>query len=145
MLRLPNKSIVIEDFDDSFTRDESLPNVYKGPRAPVLDGVHLETLGVEDVDGSSTQSPTVLAAVALTPADPTEADTQRPKLVIAPELPVVVMLDCGGGGSILASEVLLTVRGAGDQDWRALECIKAKTDWKTVRSYLGGQQGRRNA
>ena len=35
------------------------------------------------------------------------------------------MLDCGGGGSILASEGLLTVRGAVDQDWRALECIRA--------------------
>ena len=31
----------------------------------------------------------------------------------------------GGGGSILASEGLLTVRGAVDQDWRALECIRA--------------------
>ena len=38
---------------------------------------------------------------------------------------MVVMLDCGGGGSILASEGLLTVRGAVDQDWRALECIRA--------------------
>ena len=75
MSRLPNKSIVIEDFDDSFPGDESLPNVYKGPQGPVLDGVHLETLGVKDVDGSSTQSLTVLAAVALTPADPSEADT----------------------------------------------------------------------
>ena len=57
----------------------------------------------------------VLAAVAFTPADPSEADTQQAKLVIAPELPVV-MLDCWGGGSILASEGLLTVRGAVDQD-----------------------------
>ena len=31
----------------------------------------------------------------------------------------------GGGGSILASEGLLKVRGAVDQDWRALECIRA--------------------
>ena len=38
---------------------------------------------------------------------------------------MVVMLDCGGGGSILASEGLLTVRGAVAQDWRALECIRA--------------------
>ena len=38
---------------------------------------------------------------------------------------MVVMLDCGGGGSILASEGLLTVRGAIDQSWRALECIRA--------------------
>ena len=97
MSRLPNKSIVIEDFDDSFPGDESLPGVYKGPEGPVLDGVHLEALGVEDVDGSSTQSLTVLAAVALTPADPSDADTQQAKLVIAPELPVMVMLDCWGG------------------------------------------------
>ena len=110
MSRLPNKSNVIEDFDDSFPGDDSLPNVYRGPQGPVLDGVHLETLGVEDVDGSSTQSLTILAAVALTPVDLSEADTQQAKLVIAPELPVVVMLDCGGGGSILASEGLLTVR-----------------------------------
>ena len=113
MSRLPNKSNVIEDFDDSFPGDEPLPNVYKGP---VLDCVHLETLGVEGVDGSSTQSLTVLAAVALTLVDPPEADTQQAKLVIAPEFPVVVMLDCGGEGSILASEGLLTVRGAEDQD-----------------------------
>ena len=125
MSRSPARSIVIEDFDDSFPGDESLPNVYKGPQGPVLDGVHLETLGVEDVDGCSTQSLTVLAAVALTPEDPSEADTQKAKLIIAPELPVVVMLDCGGGGSILASEGLLRVRGAVDQDWRALECITA--------------------
>ena len=118
-------SIVIEDFDDSCPGDESLPNAYNWPQGPVLDSVHLETLGVEDVDGSSTQSLTVLAAVALTSADPSEADTQQAKLVIAPELPVVVMLDCGGEGGILASEGLLTVRGAVDQDWRALECIRA--------------------
>ena len=85
----------------------------------------LETLGVEDVDETSTQSFTVLAAVAFTPADPSEADTQHAKLVIAPELPVVVMLDCGREGSILASEGFLTVRGAVDQDRRALECIRA--------------------
>ena len=97
MSRLPNKSIVIEDFDDFFPGNESLPNVHKGPQGPVLDGVHLETLGMEDVDGYSTQSLTVLAAVALTPEDLSEADTQQAKLVIAPELPVVVMLDCGGG------------------------------------------------
>ena len=30
----------------------------------------------------------------------------------------------GGGGSILASEGLLAVRGAVDQDWRAIECIR---------------------
>ena len=114
MSRLPNKSIVIEYFDDSFPGDESLPNGYKGPQGQVLDGVHLETLGVEDVDGSSTQSLTVLAAVARTPADPSEADIQQAKLVIAPEIPVVTMLDCGRGGSILASEGLLTVRGAVD-------------------------------
>ena len=80
---------------------------------------------MEDVDGASTQSFTVLAAVAFTPADPSEADTQHTKLVIASELPVVVMLDCGGGGSILALEGSLTVRGAVDQDRRALECIRA--------------------
>ena len=80
MSRVPNKIIVIEDFDDSLPGDESLPNVYKGPQGPVLDGVHLETLGVEDVDGFSTQSLTVLAAVALTPADPSEADTQQASL-----------------------------------------------------------------
>ena len=125
MSLLPNKSNVIEDFDDSFPGDKSLPNVYKGPQGPVLDGVHLETLGGGDVDETSTQSLAVLAAVAFTPADPSEADTQQAELVIAPELPVVVMLDCGGGGSILASEGLLTVRGAVDQDWTALECIRA--------------------
>ena len=38
---------------------------------------------------------------------------------------MVVMLDCRGEGSILASEGLLTVRGAVDQDCRALECIRA--------------------
>jgi len=144
MSRLPNKSDVIEDFDDSFPGDESLPNVYKGPQGPVLDGVHLETLGVEDVDGTSTQSLAVLAAVAFTPADPSEADTQQAKLVIAPELPVVVMLDCGGGGSILASEGLLTVRGAVDQDWRALECIRANGLDNGAR-LLRVTTGRRNA
>ena len=119
------KRNVIEDFSDSFPGDELLPNVYKGPQRPVLDGVHLETLGVEDVDGTSTQSLAVLAAVALTPVDTSVTHNQQAKLVIAPELPVVVMLDCGGGGSILASEGLMTVRGAVDQDWRALECIRA--------------------
>ena len=59
------------------------------------------------------------------PQRPLEADTQQTKLVIAPELPVVATLDCGGGGSILASEGLRPVREAVDQDWRALECIKA--------------------
>ena len=38
---------------------------------------------------------------------------------------MVVMLDCGGRGSILASEGMLTVREAVEQDWRALECIRA--------------------
>ena len=75
MSLLPNKSIVIEDFDNSFSRDESLPKVYKRSQGPVLDGVHFETLGVEDVDGSRTQSLTVLAAVTLTAADPSRADT----------------------------------------------------------------------
>ena len=92
----PNKSNAIEVFDDSFPGDGSLPNVYKGPRGSVLDSVHLETLGVEDVDGTSTQSLAVLVAVAFTPADLSEADAQQAKLAIAPELPVVVMLDCGG-------------------------------------------------
>ena len=99
--RLPNKSNVIEDFDDSFPGDESLPIVYKGPQGPVIDGVDLETLGVEDVDGSRTQSLAVLAAVALTPVHPSEEDTQQAKLVIAPGLPVVVMLHCGGGAATL--------------------------------------------
>ena len=98
MSRLPRKSNAIEDFDDSFPEDESLPNVYKGPQRPVLQGVHLKTLGVEYVDGTSTQSLAVLVTVAFTPTDPSEADTQQAKLVIAPERPVVVMLDCGGGG-----------------------------------------------
>ena len=124
MSRLPNKSNMIKDIDDSFPRDESLPNVYKRPQGPVLDGVHLETVGVEDVDGTSIQRLAVLAAVAFTPADPSEAHVQQAKLFIAPELPVVVMLDCGAGGSILASEGLLAVRGAVDQDWRAIECIR---------------------
>ena len=96
MSRLPNKSSVIEDFDDYFPGDESLPHVYKGPQGAVLDGVHLETIGVEDVDGTSTQSLAVLTAVALTPVDLSEADTQQAKLAIAPELSVDVMLDCGG-------------------------------------------------
>ena len=50
------------------------------------------------MDGSNTQSLTVLAAVALTPEDPSEAETQQAKLIIEPELLVVVMLNCGGGG-----------------------------------------------
>ena len=130
-------------FGDSFPGDESLPNVYKGPQGPVLDGVHLETLGVEDVDGTSTQSLAVPAAVAFTPADPSEADIQQAKLVIAPERPVVVMIDCGGGGSILASEGLLTVRGAVDQGWRALECIRANgrdNGGKLLRVTTGSQE-----
>ena len=132
--RLPNKTNLIEDFEKFFPGDESLPNVHLGPQGAVLDGVHLETLGVEDVGGSSTQSPTVRAAVALTPADPSETDTQQTKLVIAPERPVVVMLDCAGGSSILALERLLTVRGGVYQNWRTLECIREKTDWIMVRS-----------
>ena len=51
---LPNKSNVTEDFDDSCLGDESLLNVYNGPQGPVLNGVHIETFGVEDVDGTST-------------------------------------------------------------------------------------------
>ena len=43
------------------------------------------------MDGTSTQSVAVLTAVAFTPTDPSEADTRQAKLVIAPELPVVVM------------------------------------------------------
>ena len=66
----PRSGRIIEDFDDPFPGDELLPNVYKGSQGAVLDGVHLETLGVEDVDGTSTQSLAVLAAVAFTPADP---------------------------------------------------------------------------
>ena len=73
-----------------------MPEVYKGPQGPVLDDVHLETSRVKDVDGTSTQNLAVLAAVAFTPADPSEADTQEAKVFIARELPVVVMLDCGG-------------------------------------------------
>ena len=96
MSRLPNKSNAIEDFDDSFAGDESFTNVSKGSQGPVLDGVHLESLGVGNVDGTSTQRLAVLTDVGFTPADPWEADTQQAKLVIALELPVVVMLDCGG-------------------------------------------------
>ena len=48
----------------------------------MLDGVHLETLGVEDVDGTNTLSLAVLATVAFTPAEPSETDTQQAKLVI---------------------------------------------------------------
>ena len=95
------------------------------------------------MDGSSTQSLTVLAAVALTPVDPSEADTQQAKLVIAPDLPMVIMLDFGGGGSILASKGLRTVRGAIDQDWRALECIRANgldNGAKVIRVKTGSQE-----
>ena len=51
MSRLQNKSNMIEDFEDSFPGDESLPIVYKWPHRPVINGIHLGTLGVEDVDG----------------------------------------------------------------------------------------------
>ena len=53
------------------------------------------------MDETSTQSLVVLAAVAFTPADPSETDTEQAELVIAPELPVVVMLDCGGEAASL--------------------------------------------
>ena len=71
-------------------------NGYQGPQGPVLDGVYLATLGVQDVDGTSTQSLAVLEAVAFTPVDLSEADTQQAKIVVAPEPPVVVILECGG-------------------------------------------------
>ena len=48
-----------------------------------------------------------------------------------------------GGGSILASEGLLTVRGAVDQDWRALECIRANgldNGGKLIRVTTGSQE-----
>ena len=112
--RLPNKGIVIEDFDDAFPRDESLPNVYKGPQGPVLDGVHLTPLGVKHVDGSSTQSLTALADVALKPADPSEADNQQAKLVIAPEVSVVV------AQAAIASDARVFI----------LECLKLAV-WKS--------------
>ena len=95
------------------------------------------------MDGTSTQSLAVLAAFVFTPADPSEADTQPAKLGIAPELPVVVMLNCWRGGSILASEGLLTVRGAVDQDWRPLECIRANgldNDARVLRVTTGSQE-----
>lgn len=74
-----------------------MPNVYNRPQGPVLDGIHLDALGMGDVDETSTENMAVRAAATFTPADLSELEIQQAKLVVTQEFPVVVMLACWQG------------------------------------------------
>ena len=80
-------------------------------------------------------SPAAFAAVALTPevneTSPNAAyyaaiDTDTRTTGTKPAPPTAVVLGCGWGKSIWASEGILEVPGATDHDWRALECTRLK-------------------
>jgi len=58
------------------------------------------------------------------------------------DLPVALVLSCGGGGIMMAAEGILDVQAGTDEDWRAVECARFNVDpnIKLVHAVLGGNR-----
>ena len=133
--RLPRFDLPGEDIDVSFPGDSATKLSFRGPQGPVLDGIPLSELGVNDVDyqdGSANSTRlvnnVVVAALAITPPfDEVDSRDSRDSAAILDPTPTAVVLCCGGGGHIHAAEAILDVKAATEHDWRALECARANT------------------
>ena len=104
---------------------------YRGSHGPVLDGIPLGQLGVEDINDNDALPLTVLATVTFTPdlkpvgtnlvGHRSRAYSLDPTLV----LPKAVVMGCVCGGCIRALEDIFDFTGVTYHDRRALECARA--------------------
>ena len=65
--RLPIADAPGADVDDSFPDDSSTWTTYRGPQGPVLDGILVSELGVEEVNTPTGRNPGVMASLVFTP------------------------------------------------------------------------------
>lgn len=146
--RLPRFDVPGKDIDTSFPGDSSTKLSFRGPKGPVLDGIPLSTMGVQDVDyrdgsanDTSTTNVVVVAALAATELFDEQINDNLDESLISTEYkPSAIVLCCGGGGNILAAEDVLEVKAATERDWRALECARvnlAETQPRLVRTSAG--------
>ena len=117
--------------DDSSPGDSMTKGTYRGPRGPVLDGIPLGQLIIEDTNNNGALPLTILAAVPFT-TDLKQVDTNPVghrsrvhSLDPTSTLPKAVVIGCGGGGCIRALENILDFTGVTGHDRRALECARA--------------------
>lgn len=125
-----------------FPDDSSTKTTYQEPKGPVLNGVLLAEPGAGMVETPTIQSVAVAASVIFTPGvaaaatasiitatvvdetAPRDGDRPRNRTLDTEEHPVAVILCYGGGGSLIASEGVVMVKGATDHDWRAPEGVR---------------------
>lgn len=104
--RLPRFEEPGGDIDDSFLDETPNKGAYQGPTGPVLDGIPLSELGVDEVDTSATENIAAAAGVTFTPDKPQPQTTRQSadedkaawwRDLTPYELPTAVVLCCGGG------------------------------------------------
>ena len=132
-----------DDINDVFPGDNGTAGTDQLPKGPILDGVPLTVLGStqEDYKGHVVSSlaiapvisPAAFAAVTLIPevndTSPNAAyhvafDANTRATGTKPAPPTAVVLGCDGSKSIRASEGILDVLGAIENDRRVLECTR---------------------
>ena len=121
-----------EDINDSFPGDNSTAIPDQLPNGSILDGVPLSTLGGTREDDKGhviaslatvpfTSSAPFVAVALMDAASPNAIshaafDINTPTTGTTPELPTAIVLGCGGGESIRASEDIREMLGATDHD-----------------------------
>ena len=109
----------------------------------MLDGVLLSELGADEVNKPTGKNAAIAASVSFTPGRAVDAGAEKSATTSAAEKhPVVVVFCCGGGGGLMAAKELVTVKGATDHDWRALECVRENGLEQGVR-LMSGTRGER--
>ena len=118
--------------DDSFPGDNTTKRTCRGPQDPVLDGIPLDQLGIENTNNNNGLPLTVLTPVTFTPdlppinTNPVGHRSRAHSLDSAPMiLSKAVVIGCGGGGCIRALDGIFEFTDFTDHDWRALECARA--------------------
>ena len=100
--RLPRFETPGEDIDDSFPGDASDRQAYQGARGPILDGVLLSDMGIDETDVPPPENVAAVAGAIATPGMSWEAGGEvkadPAELHSAPERPFAVVLCCAGGG-----------------------------------------------